>query len=107
VIAGYFFNTSKVPCFVSKAAFFTASAPASIFSLTISLAAPAFLHGGVNCIRYLTLAASIEAFYLSFVASTVDEVLVLAEVSVLVEAGAPESVAAGAAGAAGWEVILS
>jgi hypothetical protein len=56
----------------------------------------------------LHLAASIVAFYLSFVASTVDEVLVLAEVSVPVEAaGAPESVAAGAAGAAGWEVILS
>ncbi|MEO7883362.1 MAG: hypothetical protein ABI727_07770 [Nitrosospira sp.] len=53
------------------------------------------------------MAASIVAFYLSFVVSTVDEVLVLAEVSVLVEAGAPESVAAGAAGAAGWEVILS
>ncbi|MEO6562119.1 MAG: hypothetical protein ABIN99_03600 [Nitrosospira sp.] len=74
---------------MSKAASFTASAPVPIFLLTASLA------------------ASIVAFYLSFVVSTVDEVLVLAEVSVLVEAGAPESVAAGAAGAAGWEVILS
>jgi hypothetical protein len=56
---------------------------------------------------HISLAASIVAFYLSFVASTVDEVPVLAEVSVLVEAGAPESVAAGAVGVAGWEVILS